>query len=213
MDLYLIRHGESYFNVNGTAQANPDTPLTPRGERQAAALGKWIRQALPTLDYLYASTMQRTRQTAAFVAEAYGCEIVFEDRLREVGNNYRDHSPVAPEKQPRVYRQGPLRRQPFMPVALDVENGESLMHLRTRVGMFLEELIAKHYGQKVVVVCHSGVMNGFVEVALNIGSYRRCEIKHEYTSLTHLQYDLADNRSEPWILHYLGRKEHLVDVS
>ncbi len=67
MHLYLIRHGQSYVNLADWKPASPaewDASLTPLGQRQAAALAKWLPTAVPHADALYASTMKRAQETA-----------------------------------------------------------------------------------------------------------------------------------------------------
>lgn len=212
MHLYLIRHGESHINVSGLESDVLDSGLTDRGQRQAAAMVEWMIHEVPAIDALYASTMNRTRETAQMVAGAYGCEILWEDRLREFGNNRLDHSPIPSESLPRQYRPGSSRRFPFLPIALDVERGESLMHVRARVGMLIEEWVERHQGQTIIAVCHWGIINAALEVVMNIGSWRRCKIRHDYTSVTHLEYEGESDSCEPWMLYYMGRREHLIGV-
>lgn len=57
MHFYLIRHGQSYVNLSDWA-GHLDAGLTELGKRQAAALAAWLPQRLPSIDLLYASTMQ-----------------------------------------------------------------------------------------------------------------------------------------------------------
>ena len=73
--LYLIRHGQSYVNLKEWDGGNQDTALTELGHRQAAALGAWMPTEIITVDALYASTMQRAQETAAYVSQAYGVPI------------------------------------------------------------------------------------------------------------------------------------------
>lgn len=61
--LHLVRHAETLFNVNGQLQGWCDSPLTERGERQAAALGERLRHV--PLAAAFSSDLTRTRTTAA----------------------------------------------------------------------------------------------------------------------------------------------------
>ncbi len=84
MQLYLIRHGQSYVNLKDWTQGNTDEGLTALGQEQASRLAAWLPGHLPSVDVIYASTMRRARETAAAVAAGYNVEIQFDDRLREV---------------------------------------------------------------------------------------------------------------------------------
>ena len=46
-------------------------PLTPLGEQQADAVGTWIKDNI-VARHLYASTLQRTQQTAQAICNATG---------------------------------------------------------------------------------------------------------------------------------------------
>ena len=61
--IHFVRHAETLFNVNGQLQGWCDSPLSERGERQAAALGEWMR-ARP-LTAAFTSDLTRTRTTTA----------------------------------------------------------------------------------------------------------------------------------------------------
>src|SRR5207245_2883598 len=57
--VYLVRHGQSAWNVAGRYCGVSDCPLTEAGLRQADALAAWIRH-LP-IDAVYASPLERAR--------------------------------------------------------------------------------------------------------------------------------------------------------
>ena len=49
MELILIRHGQSYVNVDDWQKLDTmDTALTERGNQQAAALRDWLTEQKPT---------------------------------------------------------------------------------------------------------------------------------------------------------------------
>jgi len=58
--LILMRHGKSTYPA-GTP--DHDRPLAPRGEREAALAGHWLRDTQPPLDAVRCSSAQRTRET------------------------------------------------------------------------------------------------------------------------------------------------------
>ncbi|MCI0679806.1 histidine phosphatase family protein [bacterium] len=79
--LYLVRHGETTGNRDNIHQ-DPDTPLSPKGEEQAAAIAKRFLH-IP-IDVIAASTFRRTTQTAEAVSSSIGKKIVYSELLREV---------------------------------------------------------------------------------------------------------------------------------
>lgn len=60
--LLILRHAKSDY-PDGVA--DHDRPLAPRGMREAALAGEWIRSHAPTVDAVLCSTATRTRQTLA----------------------------------------------------------------------------------------------------------------------------------------------------
>jgi broad specificity phosphatase PhoE len=61
--IHFVRHAETLFNVNGQLQGWCDSPLTERGERQAAALGERLRDV--PLAEAFTSDLTRSRTTSA----------------------------------------------------------------------------------------------------------------------------------------------------
>lgn len=211
MYLYLIRHGQSLVNLADWTGGNQDTPLTDLGERQAAALAGWLPGYLPAIDALYASTMQRARQTVAPLAAAYSVDVRWDDRLREMGNNRFDHTPWPDDALPN-YPDYWASERPFTTITPAVEGGETMMHFRTRVGWFIEDKVQLHRDQVVVAVCHGGVIETAFDHVFNVGPWRRAEVWNTNTGVTCFQY-VEIPRRETWRLHFQNRTEHLVGVA
>ena len=81
---WLVRHGESTWNVEGRLQGQTmDVPLTDRGRTQAAAAAELIRQSVGGDVRIVASDQLRAADTAAIIAAALGVGVVHDARLRE----------------------------------------------------------------------------------------------------------------------------------
>ena len=52
MQLYMIRHGQSYVNLKDWEGGNVDAGLTELGQQQAAALAEWLPTELEQIDVL-----------------------------------------------------------------------------------------------------------------------------------------------------------------
>lgn len=212
MHLYLIRHGESYINIpveGGRSRDELDVGLTEKGQNQALAVATWMKQQVPNIDALYSSTMKRAQETAQFLADAYQCGLNFDDRLREIGNNRLDHSPLPDDELPNEFSSRSSYQYPFSPVAPMIEKGESFMHYRVRIGMFLEDMINRHQGETVIVVGHGGTVNALSDTIFNVGSYRQCDIRGYHTGVTYFRY-MGNTDWETWRLYYLSRVDHLI---
>jgi len=212
MHLYLIRHGQSHINLAEWESGNTDEGLTELGNKQAAALAGWMPECLPEVDVLLTSTMRRALETAELLAEAYGQPLQFDDRLREIGNNRWDHSAWPNDDLPRDYADYWASERPFSPVTPFIENGETFIHFRTRVGLVIEDLVEEYRDDCVIAICHGGVIEAAFDHIFNIGPWRRCEIWNHNTGITYFEYVAHPNR-ETWRLHYNNRFSHLESIS
>lgn len=210
MHLYLVRHGQSLINLETWDRGNIDVGLTDLGRQQVTALAQWLIHALPEIDALYSSTMRRARETAELLANAYRCAVGYDDRLREIGNNRSDHAPWPNDALPSEYADYWASERPFASIVPLVEGGETMMHFRTRVGMFIEKVVERHPGQVIVAVCHGGVIETAFDHVFNIGPWRRCEAWTSNTGVTCFEYVASPGR-EAWRLHYHNRLDHLHD--
>jgi broad specificity phosphatase PhoE len=84
--IYLCRHGETAYNRESRIQGQLDSTLTPLGRKQARATGACLAGLIPdpTGWRIVASPLERTRQTAAAIAERLGLPIELDARLMEV---------------------------------------------------------------------------------------------------------------------------------
>lgn len=67
MKLYIVRHGQTLFNLKGRIQGWCDSFLTEEGVAQAIAVGKGL-QSIP-FEAAYASTSERAIDTANYIIE------------------------------------------------------------------------------------------------------------------------------------------------
>lgn len=63
MDIYFIRHGETYFNYLGKMQGWSDTPLTKAGQEDAYKMGRTLKNLGDISETIYCGDMQRSMQT------------------------------------------------------------------------------------------------------------------------------------------------------
>ncbi len=76
--LYLMRHGQTLFNVLRRKQGWCDSPLTEEGIEQARRAGAWLREQGVTFDHAYSSTSERACDTLEIVLEEAGQTMPYE---------------------------------------------------------------------------------------------------------------------------------------
>lgn len=84
--VYLLRHGETEWNLRGRYQGRLDSPLTVRGRDQARAMGDLLASLLEgaAAFSLVTSPLGRAVTTATILADRLGLSFTREARLREI---------------------------------------------------------------------------------------------------------------------------------
>ncbi len=153
--LYILRHGQTVWNVEGRLQGHLDSDLTPLGLAQASAQASILsRLPLPEGTQFWCSPLGRTRRTAEIALADHG-PVQFDDRLREI-NAGTWEGRLRSEIQPGV---SATEKLPFKMFA-DAPGGEGLDGLQTRLEAFLADLRAP-----AVIVSHGvaiSVLRGLV---------------------------------------------------
>lgn len=78
---YIVRHGETVFNVKGRIQGWCDSPLTENGITQAKELGDKLKEY--KFDICFTSTSERAIDTANYILENRDIEIHVVKALKE----------------------------------------------------------------------------------------------------------------------------------
>ena len=161
-DLYLVRHGETATNRARLIQGWNSEPLNALGRWQAERAGARLAQV--GLQSLYASPLDRARETATIVGQAVGLRPVLVEGLREMDTGLVSglHSAQFIMRYPRLMWAW-LRDDS----ALAFPGGETLTNFYTRASRAVDELVARHTGQTIAVVAHGGVISGYLSLLLD----------------------------------------------
>lgn len=164
MRLILVRHGESDANAAGIFQGWFDSPLSPRGEAQAAATAR----ALAARDDIrpvavYASPLLRAWRTGELIAEALGLSPIPHPGLREIDIGAATGLDFAA-----VRERWPTLEDERRTLGLDHgwPGGESGRTFGGRVAEALDEIIARHQSsaipgapdETVILASHGGTI-------------------------------------------------------
>ena len=164
MDLLLIRHGQSEDYVDGKpfplTDGHGDPPLSALGHEQARSVCDRLTGA--GIDAIYVTTLRRTAQTAAPLAERLGLKPLVEPGLREVNLGEWEaglYRKMVAEMHPIALRMFAEERWEVIPGA------ESLVSFDGRVRAAIGRIAAAHAGQRVAVFTHGGVIGQVLALA------------------------------------------------
>jgi len=79
--IYIVRHGETEWNLMGKQQGHMDSPLTDRGTQQANALANGLINR--GIEFIYSSDLGRAMETAKIINTSLDLSIQTDKRLRE----------------------------------------------------------------------------------------------------------------------------------
>ena len=145
--LLLVRHGETDWNAEGRLQGHTDRPLSDYGQRQARELADEL--AGEPLDAIYASDLERARETAEIVGERLGLPVTVDPELRE--KDWGTWEGLTPAERDSVELVG-----------------ESTEAHQERILRALERIAERHPGGRVLVVTHGGSMRRVQTAALGM---------------------------------------------
>ena len=147
MNIYVIRHGQTDYNVKRIFQGQTDIPLNETGKQQAQEMAEKFKNL--KIDNILASPLSRAYQTANYISKVTGISVEIEEGLKErffgqmEGQTNKDDCNIEMlldyQKNYDLY---------------DVEPVQSLFQ---RVGDSLSSIIEKYKGKNIVLVTHAGV--------------------------------------------------------
>ena len=80
---YIVRHGQTDWNILGKTQGHGNSDLTPQGIEQAKELSEDIGKY--SIDYIFSSDLGRAMQTAQILGDKLNIEVQKTEALREMG--------------------------------------------------------------------------------------------------------------------------------
>jgi broad specificity phosphatase PhoE len=158
-ELYLIRHGETDWNLQHRIQGLTDIPLNETGRDQARAAGRLL--AGRGFDGIYASPLSRARETAEIIAAEVGLAAPgVVDALVE--RNYGDAEGLSFAEVDRRYPDRSL-----------VPGEETREAVAERVLPALHELAVAHPDEALIIVSHGGAIRSVLMSVQPEESYGR----------------------------------------
>ena len=229
MDIFIIRHGQSYNNaLEDVSQRLADPPLTEIGEQQAERVGPYIaagghlfpaeRDGRPILDHLYTSAMIRTMQTAQPISKALGLAAEIWVDIHEHGGIYLEHRDErGTVGYPGLGRSALLERFPgyVLPDDFsedgwwDVDKGAESVHVAhgRAIGVAAALHNRRSENSRIGLVSHGGFIDSLLKALFDLLPSPSLALEHQNTAITRLVFS-SDGKIA---MEFMNHTEHLPD--
>ena len=197
-EIFLIRHGETEWNLQKRMQGHCNSDLSALGKVQIEALGQWMKN-IP-FDNIYSSDTLRAKLTAQAITRFSGHKIKIDQRLREKNLGVFEGltSVEARQKHPEIFRLFKTEGSKYI-----IDEGESTQQLLDRALEIVDEILLKHADERVILVTHGGFVRVLMKhtLGLSLDSPTRFIIKN--TSIFSLVWE------DKWMVSQMGGVSHL----
>ena len=148
--IYIVRHGQTEWNLLGKTQGHGNSDLTPKGIEQAELLADSMTKY--PIDYIYSSDLGRAYQTAEIIGNKLNIDVEKTAALREMNFGTWEGRIIKDiiEEDPELYKM--WRNEPHL---AKIPQGETLSQIKERTDAFIKEINEKYDGKHIVLVTHS----------------------------------------------------------
>jgi probable phosphoglycerate mutase len=166
--LHIVRHGQTAWNAERRLQGHADIPLNETGMSEAEMVA--VEYKGHSFAAVYSSPLKRAYETARIINRPHGHEIKTHDALKEAtygsleGIHIDDYQKKCAEHLESFRRMTYRERIHFKLVP----DAESYFEIYERVKPFLDEVVANHLGEEILIVSHGGLMRAVIAVVGDI---------------------------------------------
>ena len=159
----LVRHGITPTTGRILPGQAAGLHLSEKGRAQAAAAAERIASLSKAPQAIYASPLERTRETAAPIARALGLRVRSAPGLLEVDVGEWTEKPLARLQKSREW---PTVQR--WPMGFRFPGGESFAEMSVRAVDAVLELVEEHPGHSIVAVSHADPIKAIVAAAAGV---------------------------------------------
>jgi broad specificity phosphatase PhoE len=182
--IYIIRHGQTDYNLQGIVQGSGvDSSLNDKGRAQARAFYQ-VYQQIP-FDKIYTSALRRTHESVEqFLAKNIPCERL--DGLNEISWGTKEGQRITPEED--TYYHWMLNQWQLGNTRERIEGGESPEDVAIRQESALAYIMSKSDENTVLICMHGRAMRILLCRLLNYPLKSMDMFEHENLCLYMLEY-------------------------
>lgn len=201
--VFLVRHAETYGNIEGRFCGHSETELTPRGIEQARALGARLKGQ--QFDAAYSSDLSRAHRTAVHALEHHIEPLVptLDQGLREM--HYGDWETLTGKE---IGARDPNVLREFFRCRVAAPGGESVQQVRARTAASIRTIVDSHPEGTLLVVSHGNAIMAMLAELLNVPDESTWSFAVANTSITSMQF----GKSGRMMLTGFNDHAHTTDV-
>jgi broad specificity phosphatase PhoE len=147
--IYVARHGETPWNVEGRIQGRSDPGLSPRGYDQSLTLFEQLKDR--SISAIYTSTLQRAILTAQPIAEHFRLPIQKQSELDEIAFGILEGKEFLNFDEEVKLEWEKFKKDRF---AYRIPGAENYTDVTLRVKPFVEKILRDYEGKEILVVGH-----------------------------------------------------------
>ena len=154
---FIVRHGETEWNVLGRIQGHSDIPLSQKGRDQAHTVARRLVEA--PLDVAYCSDLSRASETARIILKDRDIPLHATPDLRERYDGVFEGLTLAErrDRYPEMFTASLVKDLDFAPTG-----GESARATSARMSDVIAGLRARHPDETVLIVGHGGSLRAAI---------------------------------------------------
>ncbi|WP_314411963.1 2,3-diphosphoglycerate-dependent phosphoglycerate mutase GpmB [Pantoea septica] len=204
LQVYLVRHGEAVWNAQRRIQGQSDSPLTEKGEQQAHQVGERVKHL--GITHVITSDLGRTQRTAEIIADACGCTVTLEPRLRELNMGVLEKRPLdgLTEEEERW-------RSALVDGTVDgrIPQGESMAEMAARMHEALNACLALPAGSRPLLVSHGMALGVLISTILGLPAHAERRLRLRNCSISRVDHQQSAWLAEGWVVETAGDISHL----
>jgi probable phosphoglycerate mutase len=201
--IYLVRHGQTYFNLQGVVQGSGiDAPINATGQAQANAFFQSYKDV--AFDQIYHSALIRTKQSIQQFIDL-GIPTRALSELNEISWGDYEGTPMTPEEG--EYYRHMLHQWQQGNLDYAIAGGESPNKVAERMRRGIE-IILNGSGENILVCMHGRAMRIFLSLILNYDMRYMDQFEHNNLCLYQLE-QLSDNT---FAVKKFNSQEHLMTL-
>ena len=182
--IYLLRHGETQWNIDKVFRGRSEIPLTDTGRKQAELAAAHLKA--DNIHFIYTSPLSRAKETAQICGKILGTKPVVDERFTGLAFGPwqgKPHQEIK-ERYPDLYR---IYKDEFH--ILRLEGAETLQQAFDRCMAGLADIKRKHPDESVLIVSHRVICKLMVLGILGKGPEGFYEVKLDTCGLSEFYTD------------------------